>query len=121
CLQPEKAEDGLKYKEDRDCNSASRIEVNVGVDDNVPCDNQSCMKSKEGGTESVCFGHFKKSKGPRTGGSILNLLDDVVKVGQVMGKKDYKDGNYSQVTSNALDMKLRDHLERLKKISFVYN
>ncbi|KAI3460893.1 hypothetical protein Pfo_017556 [Paulownia fortunei] len=32
-------------------------------------------------------------------------------------KKDYKDGKYSQVTSNALDMKLRDDLERLKKIS----
>ncbi|KAI7982200.1 40S ribosomal protein S18 [Camellia lanceoleosa] len=31
-------------------------------------------------------------------------------------KKDYKDGKFSQVTSNALDMKLRDDLERLKKI-----
>ncbi|KAK9065284.1 hypothetical protein SSX86_016667 [Deinandra increscens subsp. villosa] len=31
-------------------------------------------------------------------------------------KKDYKDAKYSQVTSNALDMKLRDDLERLKKI-----
>lgn len=31
-------------------------------------------------------------------------------------KKDYKDGRYSQVVSNALDMKLRDDLERLKKI-----
>ncbi|KAK4407150.1 40S ribosomal protein S18 [Sesamum angolense] len=29
-------------------------------------------------------------------------------------KKDYKDGKFSQVTSNALDMKLRDDLERLK-------
>nr|GFC67618.1 40S ribosomal protein S18 [Tanacetum cinerariifolium] len=36
-------------------------------------------------------------------------------------RKDYKDGKHSQVTSNALDMKLRDDLERLKKISFVYN
>ncbi|MCO5548195.1 hypothetical protein L7F22_001653 [Adiantum nelumboides] len=31
-------------------------------------------------------------------------------------KKDYKDGRYSQVVSNQLDMKLRDDLERLKKI-----
>ena len=31
-------------------------------------------------------------------------------------QKDYKDGQYSQVVSNALDMKLRDDLERLKKI-----
>mgnify|MGYP003702448671 CR=1 FL=1 len=33
-------------------------------------------------------------------------------------KKDYKDGRFSQVVSNALDMKLRDDLERLKKIRF---
>lgn len=33
-------------------------------------------------------------------------------------QKDYKDGNYSQVVSNALDMKLRDDLERLKKIRY---
>ncbi|SPT20461.1 unnamed protein product [Triticum aestivum] len=31
-------------------------------------------------------------------------------------KKDYKDGRFSQVVSNAVDMKLRDDLERLKKI-----
>lgn len=31
-------------------------------------------------------------------------------------KKDQKDGRYSQVVSNQLDMKLRDDLERLKKI-----
>merc|ERR1712137_1243379 len=31
-------------------------------------------------------------------------------------KKDHKDGRFSQVVSNALDMKLRDDLERLKKI-----
>ena len=31
-------------------------------------------------------------------------------------KKDHKDGRFSQVVSNGLDMKLRDDLERLKKI-----
>ncbi|KAF3621124.1 40S ribosomal protein S18 [Capsicum annuum] len=36
-------------------------------------------------------------------------------------QKDYKDGKFSQVTSNALDMKLRDDLERLKKIRFVFS
>ncbi|KAK6141343.1 hypothetical protein DH2020_024893 [Rehmannia glutinosa] len=36
-------------------------------------------------------------------------------------KKDYKDGKFSQVTSNALDMKLRDDLERLKKIRFDFS
>ncbi|GJR46170.1 RNA-directed DNA polymerase, eukaryota, reverse transcriptase zinc-binding domain protein [Tanacetum coccineum] len=69
----------------KDVNSASGNEVNVGVDDNGFCDNQSDMNLKEGGSESVCSGHLKKSKGPHTSGSILNLLDDVVKVGQVMG------------------------------------
>nr|GEY44679.1 nucleotide-binding alpha-beta plait domain-containing protein [Tanacetum cinerariifolium] len=32
--------------------------------------------------ESTCSGHFKKSKVPRKGGSILELIDDVVNVGQ---------------------------------------
>ncbi|KAK2980592.1 hypothetical protein RJ640_011400, partial [Escallonia rubra] len=36
-------------------------------------------------------------------------------------QKDYKDGKYSQVVSNALDMKLRDDLERLKKIRWFTN
>nr|GEW44279.1 nucleotide-binding alpha-beta plait domain-containing protein [Tanacetum cinerariifolium] len=47
----------------------------------------SNIKSKEDGNESKSSGHFKNSKIPRTGGSILGLLDEVVKVGQVMGYK----------------------------------
>ncbi|GJU35247.1 nucleotide-binding alpha-beta plait domain-containing protein [Tanacetum coccineum] len=43
--------------------------------------------TKESGTESLSSGHFKKSELPRTGGSIIGLLDEVVKVGQVMGYK----------------------------------
>ncbi|GJX93966.1 nucleotide-binding alpha-beta plait domain-containing protein [Tanacetum coccineum] len=35
--------------------------------------------------ESNCSGHFKKSAAPRTGGSILHLMDELVKVGQTMG------------------------------------
>ncbi len=31
-------------------------------------------------------------------------------------QKDHKDGRYGQITSSALDTKLRDDLERLKKI-----
>ncbi|GJY84580.1 hypothetical protein Tco_0497956 [Tanacetum coccineum] len=45
------------------------------------------MKSKVDGTDSFSSGHFKKSEVPRTGGSILGLLDEVVKVGQIMGYK----------------------------------
>nr|GFB09534.1 RNA-directed DNA polymerase, eukaryota [Tanacetum cinerariifolium] len=35
--------------------------------------------------ESICSGHFKKSEVPRKGGSILELIDDFVNVGQTMG------------------------------------
>ncbi|GKC67634.1 hypothetical protein Tco_1100232 [Tanacetum coccineum] len=41
--------------------------------------------SKDDVAESVCSGHFKKSVNPRTGGSILNLMEELVKVGQTMG------------------------------------
>nr|GEX99852.1 reverse transcriptase domain-containing protein [Tanacetum cinerariifolium] len=34
--------------------------------------------------ESICSGHFKKSEVPRTCGSILQLIDDLVNVGQTM-------------------------------------
>ncbi|GJY09056.1 RNA-directed DNA polymerase, eukaryota, partial [Tanacetum coccineum] len=47
--------------------------------------NRSTMNSKDDGADSVRSGHFKKSEIPRTGGSILSLLDELVKVGQVMG------------------------------------
>nr|GEY52565.1 RNA-directed DNA polymerase, eukaryota [Tanacetum cinerariifolium] len=40
---------------------------------------------KEVSNDSQSSGHFKKSECPRTGGSILSLLEDVIKVGQVMG------------------------------------
>nr|GEY01343.1 RNA-directed DNA polymerase, eukaryota, reverse transcriptase zinc-binding domain protein [Tanacetum cinerariifolium] len=35
--------------------------------------------------ESTCSGHFKKSNGPRTGESIIQLIEDLVNVGQTMG------------------------------------
>nr|GFA28276.1 nucleotide-binding alpha-beta plait domain-containing protein [Tanacetum cinerariifolium] len=35
--------------------------------------------------ESTCSGHFKKSEVHRKGGSILELIDDLVNVGQTMG------------------------------------
>ncbi|GJT48565.1 RNA-directed DNA polymerase, eukaryota [Tanacetum coccineum] len=47
----------------------------------------SCIniKYKEDGTNSTSSGHSKKSEMPRTRGSILGLLEEVVKVGQIMG------------------------------------
>ncbi|GJW97621.1 hypothetical protein Tco_0179429, partial [Tanacetum coccineum] len=35
--------------------------------------------------ESICSGHFRKSEVPRTGGSIIQLMDDLVNVGQSIG------------------------------------
>nr|GEV24220.1 RNA-directed DNA polymerase, eukaryota, reverse transcriptase zinc-binding domain protein [Tanacetum cinerariifolium] len=35
--------------------------------------------------ESICSGHFSKSEVPRTGCSIIRLMDDLVNVGQTMG------------------------------------
>ncbi|GKD40406.1 nucleotide-binding alpha-beta plait domain-containing protein [Tanacetum coccineum] len=43
--------------------------------------------SKEEDNASRCSGHFRRVEGPPTGGSILQLLEDVVKVGQTMGYK----------------------------------
>ncbi|GJZ54468.1 hypothetical protein Tco_0609353 [Tanacetum coccineum] len=49
--------------------------------------NKGMSSSKEEDKESRCSGHFRRVEGPKTGGSILQLLDDVVKVGQTMGYK----------------------------------
>ncbi|GJR69948.1 RNA-directed DNA polymerase, eukaryota [Tanacetum coccineum] len=48
-------------------------------------------KFKEEGTDSMSCGHFKTSEAPRTGGSILGLLEEVVKVGQGLAKKAKKE------------------------------
>ncbi|GJT57078.1 hypothetical protein Tco_0992132 [Tanacetum coccineum] len=46
---------------------------------------QERMEVSNDNHESTCSGHFKKSKVPRTGGSIIQLIDDLVNVGQTMG------------------------------------
>ncbi|GKA22031.1 RNA-directed DNA polymerase, eukaryota [Tanacetum coccineum] len=84
---------GFTPKEDSANNSANcgtakvenNMETNKDADTNEFCVNQSESNLKEDGAESTFSGYFKKSKGPRSGGSILNLLEDVVKVGHVMG------------------------------------
>nr|GEY79211.1 glucose-methanol-choline oxidoreductase, FAD/NAD(P)-binding domain protein [Tanacetum cinerariifolium] len=47
--------------------------------------NNANKGSKVDVSESVCSGHFKKSEAPRIGGSILCLLEELVKVGQTIG------------------------------------
>ncbi|GJV85462.1 RNA-directed DNA polymerase, eukaryota, reverse transcriptase zinc-binding domain protein [Tanacetum coccineum] len=54
-------------------------------EDSEAMKSHSKKKSKEDVTESVGSGHFKKSENPCSGGSILLLMDELVKVGQTMG------------------------------------
>ncbi|GJV40575.1 RNA-directed DNA polymerase, eukaryota, reverse transcriptase zinc-binding domain protein [Tanacetum coccineum] len=44
-------------------------------------------KTKLSGTESVGSGHFQQSEIPRSGGSLLNVMDELIRVGQTMGYK----------------------------------
>nr|GFB11978.1 nucleotide-binding alpha-beta plait domain-containing protein [Tanacetum cinerariifolium] len=44
-------------------------------------------KLKGNGNSLISSGHFKDSEAPRSGGSMIGLLEEVVKVGQVMGFK----------------------------------
>ncbi|GJZ67632.1 RNA-directed DNA polymerase, eukaryota [Tanacetum coccineum] len=59
--------------------------LSVGKDNDRSCDNKSNNCSREDYGKSAVSGHFKKSMKPRTGGSIMGVLDELVKVGQVMG------------------------------------
>nr|GFD01006.1 nucleotide-binding alpha-beta plait domain-containing protein [Tanacetum cinerariifolium] len=52
--------------------------VNAGIDN---------LYSKREGTESVGLGRFKKGDALHTGGSILTVMDELIKVGQTMGFK----------------------------------
>nr|GEU49601.1 RNA-directed DNA polymerase, eukaryota [Tanacetum cinerariifolium] len=66
--------------------SDSSMNPSSGKEDNS--ETRKCNKQHmDGGNTSKASGHFKVSEIPRTGGSILGLLDEVVKVGQVMGYK----------------------------------
>ncbi|GJT43221.1 hypothetical protein Tco_0951936 [Tanacetum coccineum] len=73
---PKAGTDGVSVNDEavNDVNNVSGYEANVSTNAKL-----------ETGSESACSGHFKKSDCPRSGGSILDLLDDVVKVRKVMG------------------------------------
>ncbi|GJX28423.1 RNA-directed DNA polymerase, eukaryota [Tanacetum coccineum] len=80
---PKAGTDGVSVNDEavNDVNNVSGYEANVSMNAKL-----------ETGSESACSGHFKKSNGPRSGGSILDLLDDVVKVGQASPKRPKKIG-----------------------------
>nr|GEZ61209.1 hypothetical protein [Tanacetum cinerariifolium] len=92
----DKHEDSLNYppgftpNEDGDVpvekvdNWSDENRVNDGQEDGV-CVGQHVHERVEvlnDTHESTCYGHFKKSKVPRKDGSILELIDDLVNVGQ---------------------------------------
>nr|GEY61659.1 RNA-directed DNA polymerase, eukaryota, reverse transcriptase zinc-binding domain protein [Tanacetum cinerariifolium] len=68
-------------------NWSDKNRVNDGQEDGV-CVGQHVHERVEVSNdthESTCSGHFKKSKVPRKGRSIPELIDDLVNVGQTMG------------------------------------
>nr|GFB94991.1 hypothetical protein [Tanacetum cinerariifolium] len=68
-----------KYKvEGRGGNSKNGNKGNVDVDNVVPSGNHFGMNLKESGTESVCFGNFKKFeiRAKETPGWVPDILED---------------------------------------------
>nr|GEV59479.1 hypothetical protein [Tanacetum cinerariifolium]GEW71123.1 hypothetical protein [Tanacetum cinerariifolium] len=91
----DKYEDSLKYppgftpNEEGDVpvekvdNWSDENRVNDGQEDGVCVGQQvhEWMEASNDTHESTCYGHFKKSEVPRKGGSILELIDDLVNMG----------------------------------------
>nr|GEV18268.1 RNA-directed DNA polymerase, eukaryota [Tanacetum cinerariifolium] len=87
---------GMHAEESRSDNIVNLSDHNAEEVNNTFSGNCLKKNSKEDVSNSVCSGHFKTSMVPRTGGSILSLMDELVKVGQVMGYK--MDGCMSNMT-----------------------
>nr|GEV10786.1 hypothetical protein [Tanacetum cinerariifolium] len=78
----------LKGKSDSEAISETRFEdepMDKFDDINSIPHNQDRNDADVDANESTCSGHFKKYTGPRTGGSIIQLIEDLVNVGQTMG------------------------------------
>ncbi|GJW94770.1 DIE2/ALG10 family protein [Tanacetum coccineum] len=63
-----------------DCEKGNERNVSDEMNSNVRYN-----RSKKEGMEYVSSGHFKKSEVPRTGGSLLTVMEELIKVGQTMG------------------------------------
>ncbi|GJR63468.1 nucleotide-binding alpha-beta plait domain-containing protein [Tanacetum coccineum] len=61
----------------------------VNVHDNIIRENSNrgVSQSMDVDKESQCSGRFRRTTSPSTGGSILEVLDELIKVGQTMGYK----------------------------------
>nr|GEV92752.1 RNA-directed DNA polymerase, eukaryota, reverse transcriptase zinc-binding domain protein [Tanacetum cinerariifolium] len=69
----------------RSVNEANSLNCNMKENQNGQERNSTNKGSKEEISGLVCSGNFKKSEVPRTGGSILCVLEELVKVRQAMG------------------------------------
>nr|GEU45700.1 RNA-directed DNA polymerase, eukaryota, reverse transcriptase zinc-binding domain protein [Tanacetum cinerariifolium] len=89
CFTPKEGTDvvGMHAEESRSDNIVNLSDHNVEEVNNTFSGYCPRKNSKEDISNSVCSGHFKTSMVPRTGGSILSLMDELVKVGQVRGYK----------------------------------
>nr|GEY91503.1 retrotransposon protein, putative, Ty1-copia subclass [Tanacetum cinerariifolium] len=73
----------VKVQDDKQETENSNVQVDEDATGSIN-NNKEHVKSKHKDEvcDSVSSGYFKKPEAPKTGGSILKLLDDVVKVGQ---------------------------------------
>nr|GEZ11683.1 RNA-directed DNA polymerase, eukaryota [Tanacetum cinerariifolium] len=78
---------GMHAEESRSDNIVNLSDHNAEEVNNTFSGNCPKKNSKEDVSNLVCSGHFKTLMVPRTGGSILSLMDELVKVWQVMGYK----------------------------------
>ncbi|GJW09970.1 RNA-directed DNA polymerase, eukaryota [Tanacetum coccineum] len=78
---------GMNVEESRNDHTVKLSDRITEEVNNAFSGNGSNNNSKEDVSCSVCSGRFKKSEVPRTGGSLLSLMDKLVKVSQDMGYK----------------------------------
>nr|GEX42708.1 RNA-directed DNA polymerase, eukaryota [Tanacetum cinerariifolium] len=76
---------GMHAEESRSDNIVNLSDHNAEEVNNTFSGNFPKKNSKEDVSNSVCSSHFKTSMVPRTGGSILSLMDELVKVGDSVG------------------------------------
>nr|GFA68156.1 RNA-directed DNA polymerase, eukaryota [Tanacetum cinerariifolium] len=93
---PKEGTDVVRMHTEESDNIVNMSDHNEEEVNNTFSGNYTKKNSKEDVSNSVCSGHFKTSMVPRTSGSILSLMDELVKVGQVMGYK--MDGCISNMT-----------------------
>nr|GFA11296.1 UvrD-like helicase, ATP-binding domain, P-loop containing nucleoside triphosphate hydrolase [Tanacetum cinerariifolium] len=85
-------DDVLRTKDVQDVDDVVEVQENTqksNKQDNFNKDNnfRGVTHYKEEDKESFCSGQFRRSVGPQTSGSILQVMEDLVTVGQTMGYK----------------------------------